>query len=108
MHDPDDDRDDRDHHHDSELRPMAACVRALETILVSNWAAALGAELRRGAADGGDSYDRWPAALETLLRQIAGIAETDNRTAAWQRAAHTTPHGKPIPLENDPMRRSTR
>jgi nitrile hydratase len=40
MHDPDDDHDhdhdEHDHHHDNELSPMAARVRALETILVGN------------------------------------------------------------------------
>jgi nitrile hydratase accessory protein len=73
------------------------------------WATALGAELRDGAADGSDYYERWVAALESLLfeRDIAGAAETTDLTAAWQRAAHATPHGKPILLENDPLRRST-
>jgi hypothetical protein len=36
---------------------------------------------------------------------VAGASEVDNLAAAWQRAAHATPHGKPILLENDPERR---
>jgi len=33
---------------------------------------------------------------------IAGHADVDALAEAWQRAAHATPHGKPILLENDP------
>jgi hypothetical protein len=37
-------------------------------------------------------------------RGIAGDAEVDALQAAWERAAHATPHGKPIVLGNDPER----
>lgn len=68
------------------------------------WAARLSQALRGGAEDGSDYHDRWLAALEGLLAergaadpgQVAALAE------AWQRAAHATPHGQPIVLENDP------
>ena len=30
--------------------------------------------------------------------------DVDAVAAAWERAAHATPHGKPILLENDPQR----
>jgi nitrile hydratase accessory protein len=72
----------------------------------SEWASTLGAEIKaNGAPDGTDYYERWVAALDTLVRakgisdttEIAGLAD------AWQRAAHATPHGKPILLENDPL-----
>jgi hypothetical protein len=45
-------------------------------------------------------------ALEKLLaaKGIAGGSEIDALAAAWHRAAHATPHGKPILLENDPER----
>ena len=71
------------------------------------WAEALSAEVKRpdAAADGHDYYERWLAALEKLLaaRGVAMPADVDAVAAAWQRAAHATPHGKPILLENDPL-----
>ena len=33
---------------------------------------------------------------------VAGKGDIDALAAAWERAAHATPHGKPILLENDP------
>ena len=72
----------------------------------SEWAAALSAEVHRpeAAEDGGDYYEHWLAALERLLatKAVADSGEVDALAAAWQRAAHATPHGKPILLENDP------
>lgn len=74
----------------------------------AEWAAALGEELKHphAAADGHDYFEHWLAALEKLLaaKGVAGDAEVDALAAAWQRAAHATPHGKPILLENDPQR----
>ena len=72
----------------------------------SEWAEALSAEVKQpdAASDGRDYYEHWLAALETLLSRkgIAGKGEVDELAAAWERAAHATPHGKPILLENDP------
>ncbi len=72
----------------------------------SEWAEALSAEVRQpdAAADGSDYYEHWLAALETLLaaKGVAATVEVDALAAAWERAAHATPHGKPILLENDP------
>lgn len=74
----------------------------------SEWAAELSRQLARpGAAeDGGDYYQHWLAALEALLL-AKGVADTglvDALSASWRRAAHATPHGQPIRLENDPER----
>lgn len=70
------------------------------------WAAMLSAEMKKpyAAADGGDYYDCWLRALEALLvaKGAAAPADVDTLAEAWQRAAHATPHGKPIVLENDP------
>ncbi len=70
------------------------------------WAERLSAEVKQheAASDGSDYYERWLAALERLLAEkgLAGHDEVDAVTAAWERAAHATPHGKPILLENDP------
>lgn len=72
----------------------------------SEWAETLSAELKKPgvAADGSDYYDCWLQALETLLerKKLARHDEVDAVAAAWHRAAHATPHGKPILLENDP------
>lgn len=74
------------------------------------WAVALGAEIREavaagGCKDGSDYYERWCEALEHLLiaKGLASHEGVDARTAAWERAAEATPHGKPILLENDPF-----
>jgi nitrile hydratase accessory protein len=70
------------------------------------WATVLSTEVNKpdAASDGSDYYDRWLRALETLLavKGAAATADVDALAAAWQRAAHATPHGKPILLENDP------
>jgi nitrile hydratase accessory protein len=74
----------------------------------SEWAEALSSEVKRpgAAADGSDYYEHWLAALEKLLasKGIAQAPEIDVLAAAWERAAHATPHGKPILLANDPQR----
>jgi len=74
------------------------------------WAEALSAEVKKPGAsdDGHDYYEHWLSALEKLLvaKGVAPTAEVDAMAAAWERAAHATPHGKPILLENDPHRRS--
>lgn len=69
------------------------------------WAATLGAEIRR-AREAGDPdtgatyYHHWLAALERI---VAEKGVTDATTLAryhdaWDRAADRTPHGKPIEL----------
>ena len=54
--------------------------------------------------DGHDYYEHWLAALEGLLasKGLAARPDVDAMAQAWERAAHATPHGKPILLENDP------
>ena len=68
----------------------------------SEWAEALGEEVKRGGA----YYDAWLRALEKMLaaKGAAAPQEVDSMAAAWERAAHATPHGQPIVLENDPPR----
>lgn len=73
----------------------------------SEWAAALSAELKQpdAAIDGTDYYECWLRALEHLLgkKRIADAGQIETVAAAWARAAHATPHGQPILLENDPQ-----
>lgn len=68
----------------------------------SEWAEALSAEVK--ATSGEDYYSAWLRALETLLaaKGAAARQDVDRLAAAWERAAHATPHGQPIRLENDP------
>ena len=74
----------------------------------SEWATALGHEIKRAQAAGdpdtGDTYSRhWLAALERLVAE-KGVAseETLKRyREAWDRAAGRTPHGSSIELSQD-------
>ena len=70
------------------------------------WAAALSAELKRPglAEDGSDYYECWLRALENMLdlKKVTNTGSIEQVAAAWSRAAHATPHGQPILLENDP------
>jgi nitrile hydratase accessory protein len=71
----------------------------------SEWAAALGAEIKRAQAAGdpdlGTTYYRhWLAALERLVahKGVAGLDVLARYRDAWDRAADRTPHGSPIEL----------
>ena len=71
----------------------------------SEWAEALGAEIKaaqaRGDPDlGGTYYRHWLNALERLCA-AKGLAPEDDvlqRTEEWRRAYLDTPHGKPVVL----------
>ena len=76
----------------------------------SEWADALSSAIKRAQAagdcnDGSTYYEHWLAALETLVgtKGIADDHTLAHRREAWDRAAHATPHGEPILLENDPL-----
>lgn len=74
----------------------------------SEWAETLSAQLKQPdvAEDGSAYYACWLAALEQLIAKkgVAGPETVDDLAASWQRAARATPHGKPILIENDPLR----
>ncbi len=71
----------------------------------SEWAAALGEEIKKAQAEGdpdtGETYyHHWLAALERLVA-AKGLADAETlaRTReAWRRASARTPHGTPIEL----------
>src|SRR5215468_5524149 len=70
------------------------------------WAATLGAEIKRAQAAGdpdtGETYYRhWLAALERLVAE-KGVATRETLARyqhAWDHAADRTPHGQPIELQ---------
>ncbi|MFL5157534.1 MAG: nitrile hydratase accessory protein [Microvirga sp.] len=75
------------------------------------WAGALSAVIKRGQAawdcdDGSTYYQHWLSAVEQLVSDKGIVTEQAlaKRRDAWDRAAHATPHGQPILLENDPLR----
>jgi nitrile hydratase accessory protein len=75
------------------------------------WAGALSAVIKRGQAagdcdDGSTYYQHWLSAIEQLVGDKGIVTEQAlaKRRDAWDRAAHATPHGQPILLENDPLR----
>ncbi|MCL6708191.1 nitrile hydratase accessory protein [Pseudomonas sp. R2.Fl] len=75
----------------------------------SEWAERLSAELHRPerSEDGSDYFDAWVAALTGMLvaKGVADEAAVLALQEGWKRAAEATPHGRPILLENDPLRR---
>ncbi len=71
----------------------------------TEWADALGAELRQAAErgepdDGSHYYEHWLAALErlTAAKGLADRAALQARKAAWAKAHRATPHGQPVVL----------
>jgi nitrile hydratase accessory protein len=84
---------------------MAVALQARGVFTWSEWAQALGEEIKRAQAAGdpdtGETYyQHW---LATLERMVAQKGVTDPATLhryhdAWDRAADRTPHGTPIEL----------
>ena len=73
------------------------------------WVATLAAEIKSAQAagdpaDGSTYYLHWLAAIErlTVEKGLTTAGDLDDRRAAWDRAAHATPHGQPVLLANDP------
>ncbi len=90
---------------------MTLALHARGLFTWPEWTAALAAEIRRAQAagdpdDGSTYYRHWLSAIERLVAEkgIADPAALAARRDAWDRAAHATPHGAPILLENDPLR----
>jgi nitrile hydratase accessory protein len=87
---------------------MALALHERGVFSWSEWAAALGAEIKRAQAAGdpdtGETYySHWLAALEKLVAD-KGVttSETLHRYRdAWDHACDRTPHGKPIELREE-------
>ena len=84
---------------------MALALQQRGLFTWSEWAVALGEEIKRaqraGDPDTGETYYRhWLATLERLVAE-KGVASAEilgRYREAWQRAADRTPHGTPIEL----------
>ena len=87
---------------------MALALHERGVFTWSEWAEALGQEIKRAQADGdpdtGETYYRhWLATLESLVAK-KGVASSEllhRYRDAWDRAADRTPHGSPIELKAD-------
>ena len=87
---------------------MALALHERGVFTWSEWAEALGQEIKRAQADGdpdtGETYYRhWLATLEGLVAK-KGVASSEmllRYRDAWDRAADRTPHGSPIELKPD-------
>lgn len=85
---------------------MALALHERGVFTWSEWAEALGQEIKRAQADGdpdtGETYYRhWLATLEGLVAK-KGVASSEllhRYRDAWDRAADRTPHGSPIELK---------
>jgi nitrile hydratase accessory protein len=85
---------------------MALALQQRGLFTWSEWAAALGEEIKRAQRDGdpdtGETYYRhWLATLERLVAEkgVASEKILGHYREAWHRAAERTPHGAPIELE---------
>jgi len=87
---------------------MAVALHESGMFTWTEWAAALGDEIKRaqkaGDPDTGETYYRhWLATLERIVEQKR-ITEAEallRYRDAWRRAATRTPHGAPIDLRAD-------
>jgi nitrile hydratase accessory protein len=84
---------------------MALALHARGVFTWGEWAATLGAEIKRAQAAGdpdtGETYyHHWLATLERLVAEkVVTDPQTLARTRdAWDNAADRTPHGQPIEL----------
>jgi nitrile hydratase accessory protein len=84
---------------------MAVTLQARGLFTWSEWATALGEEIKRAQAAGdpdtGETYYRhWLATLERMVEQkgVTDPATLARYRDAWEHAAERTPHGTPIEL----------
>jgi nitrile hydratase accessory protein len=87
---------------------LAVALNARGLFTWTEWAAALGEEIKRAQAAGdpdlGNTYYRhWLAALERLVahKGLTSTAMLARTREAWDRAADRTPHGSPIELREE-------
>lgn len=88
----------------AEVFAMVVALHERGLFSWSQWSHALSTQVK--ASGGENYYAACLAALENLLvsLNVTATTDVDALTKAWQRAAHATPHGQTILLENDPAR----
>ena len=91
---------------------MALALQERGVFAWSEWAVALGEEIRKAQAAGdpdtGETYYRhWLAALECIVAEkgLTTAQTLARHYDAWDRAAHRTQHGTPIELREGDFRR---
>ena len=92
---------------------MALALHARGLFTWPEWAATLGAEIKRAQAAGdpdtGETYYRhWLAALERIVadKGVTSAQTLADYYDAWDRAADRTPHGTPIELRPEDFKRT--
>ena len=87
---------------------MALALHERGVFTWREWAAALGAEIRRAQAEGdpdtGETYYlHWLAALERLVAEkgVTTGETLESTRHAWEHACERTPHGRPIELKEE-------
>jgi len=96
---------------EAEAFAMALALHERGVFTWPEWAATLGAEIKRAQARGdpdtGETYYlHWLAALERLVAEkgVTTTATLHRYRDAWDRACDRTPHGKPIELRESDFR----
>lgn len=91
----------------AEVFAMTLALNQAGVFSWDEWATRLSQSIQQAQRDGdpdlGDTaYRHWLDALEQLVvdRQIGSRSQLDQLHQAWDRAAHATPHGKPIELSD--------
>lgn len=85
-----------------QARAFAIAVLAAGTgcFTWSEWSHTLGGELRTAASPESEYFERWLAALQSLLVGKGAVTARDlaERRRAWEEAYRRTPHGAPVSL----------
>ena len=89
----------------AEVLGIAHALIRAGLFTASEWAEALGAEIRRQAdSEGGDTDETYYRAALAALEQLVGDKSPEtggslsDRVEAWRRAYLNTPHGAPVTL----------
>ena len=86
---------------------MAVKLNEVGHFTWGEWAETLGAEI--AAHPDRAYYENWLSALENLIerKRLLSSTERQQRIEEWDRAAHATPHGKPVELTRSSPARET-
>jgi nitrile hydratase accessory protein len=80
---------------------LAVHLHSVGVFAWAEWVETLALEIQRAGSDEPERYyQHWLAALERIViaKNITTAWDLQDRRDAWDRAARSTPHGKPIQL----------